>query len=456
MIIIFKQFCIYVLGSLAVRGINGFLMPFVLGKLSPDEYGMLALIMSAIAVISPIMGLGLRQVLAIEYFHATGPQRLRLIKTMIRMYVVCAIPINICFLCVSFYAGYCATRYTFLLVLFACCIAFVSFFVELLYQLLRYEQYVLSLTAIQLMSAAITGVLTLMGLYVWHLSLASVLLGQAAGAFFCCMVGLYCYYQAHMHTHTPERMTRTTFTYYLWYGIAFIPSMLFSWLLASSDRWFLARYATLHDVGIYAVADMGSQLFQALVLNAWAGAYLPALLSAYQQHPDRLLARERTNLLCMVVCMVVGGIGLGIGAWLCTPLLCRVIPSSYHTAIFYAWQLLAGQLFLFGSYFACCLIQFSRRRYFLGFGLCIPAAINMILNYLLIPRYGLAGCTYATVTAYAIYFLITLCYNLSIQKQLRLRNMYEATTSFYVPAHRDVGSIRDGNNPHPQKDMANL
>ena len=180
---------------------------------------------------------------------------------------------------------------------------------------------------------------------------------------------------------------------------------------------------------------MGCQLFQLLILNSWAGSYLPYILKNYMLNPTQILAIERTNLTYMVACMIGCIVCILFGYFTCTPLIMWLLPTAYHTAIAPLWILLLGQICLLGSYFASTFIQFHKKRWFLSLGLCIPALINIVLNYCWIPMFGLTGCTYATLCAYCIYFLITLCYNLFLQKQVLLRSVHEAHKTLFIPAY---------------------
>ena len=87
------------------------------------------------------------------------------------------------------------------------------------------------------------------------------------------------------------------------------------------------------------------------------------------------------------------------------------MPPTYYAAIPYILVLLLGQIFLLGSYFAATLIQFHKKSYFLAFALALPAIINLLLNLLLTPYFGIYGCTAATLISYFIYFMIMYLYN---------------------------------------------
>jgi len=435
---VIKDFCTYVIGNVLLRGISALLTPFILQAIAPSDYGTLALITSIIMLLTPIAGLGLRQVLSLEYFHHTPQTRAQLITHLIGVYLLCTTPFFILLFALQTplqqLCGY--TPCNTLLLSSALIIAFLYFFVELLYQILRYEQRSLLLTGIQIGSALIYACCTLIFLYALQWGIASILLAQLITALLGTSIGI-AYYYITLHPHaTRVTLTGHTIKTLLIYGLPFIPNTLFAWFLASGDRWMLAYYATLHDVGIYALADMACQLFQLLILNAWAGSYLPYMLKKYTQDATQLISTEQTNLKYMFLCMI-GCIGCIIsGYYIGISYVLWLLPPAYHAALKPAFILLLGQVFLLGSYFAATFIQFHKKRLFLSVGLCIPVCINIILNYCWIPLFGLRGCTYATLCAYCIYFIITLCYNLFLQKQILKRSTYEAHNTLSIPATR--------------------
>lgn len=410
---VLKEFFTYSFGAVLLRGLTILLAPFILRKISPEEYGILSLINSFIFIVVPIAGLGLRQVLTLEYFHCDGIARQKLVNTVIVIYLLVSTP-----LFALLYASRTQLQHYLWnrelddrLVVIGITSTFMIFFAELFYQLLRYERKALMLTALQIIIAVATATGTFVLLFVFDGGVASILGMQCFGTFAACCVGLGTYYKYQYHTCIQPKKIINTAGYYLSYGIVFVPNLLFAWILVSGDRWLLARYANLHDVGIYAVASTLGQLFHLLILTPWTGSYLPYILNKFAQNKDNVFAIEKQNQRNMWLTMTGVIIIIALGYFLCRPILYRLLPPTYHEAPIYALTLLFGYVFLLGSYFASSLIQFLKKKNFLASALCIPALLNVFLNYQLIPRFGLYGCTSATLLAYMLYFVMTLSYN---------------------------------------------
>ena len=64
-----KNFFIYSVGAIALKGISFFLLPVYTRVLTTSEYGQLDLINTFIVILATITGLGLNQVVFINYYQ---------------------------------------------------------------------------------------------------------------------------------------------------------------------------------------------------------------------------------------------------------------------------------------------------------------------------------------------------------------------------------------------------
>lgn len=365
-------------------------------------------------------GLGLRQALSLEFFHCSGEQRRIMLADIMTIYLICVIPILSLLLVGHTWINYYffANDATVKLIAVSLIIIFIYFFVELLYQVLQYQGKAQELTILQSSSALLTIGINLFLLYFVRLGVYSIIIGQLVGMSLVCLWALMSYHRAIPWSTINMRRSLSLMSAYLAQGLPFVPTVLFGWLLASGDRWALAQLTTLHHVGIYSVADTFGQLFQFVILIPFSNAYLPMLMTKFAQNPDKLLSIEQENKKVMWTCMAAITMLITLGYLCARPILYFLLPATYHEAITYIWLLLIGYIFLMGSYFAAGFIQFHKKRYFLAFALCIPALINIVLNFALIPYLQIYGCVLATVIAYAIYFFMMLWYNNRLGKRI--------------------------------------
>jgi O-antigen/teichoic acid export membrane protein len=95
-----------------------------------------------------------------------------------------------------------------------------------------------------------------------------------------------------------------------------------------------------------------------------------------------------------------------------------IVPSAYAKSVDCVLGVLIGYILLIGAYFVSQVIQFQKKRWIFLIALAIGASINVLLNLMLIPLYGLSGCIFAMTVGYGTYFIVLLIYNRFMLKML--------------------------------------
>lgn len=413
---VLRKFFLYSCGSLITRCISILLAPITLSIISPDQYGALALFNGFISIACILCGFGLRQTLSLEYFHYKEDQQMFMIQELVALYLMLSIPLI--FIAITFhtainnhfFAGIISPN----LLLTGFILIFFYFFSELIYQFLQYEQRVLQLVTIQISTSWISLLSTLFFLYYVECGIASMIIGQLLGILVVCMLAL-----TKINIRSFFIVPRyQSIKKYLALGLPFIPSMLCAWLLAAGDRWVLARYATLSDVGIYSIADTFGQLFQMAILFPFSNAYLPFLMKKFAINQHDLASVEKWNRHIMWLMLPFLFFIVSVCYFIAKPIILSFLPATYHEAFSYVWLLLIGYILLIGSYFPAALIQFQKKSAFLAFSLCIPALLNILMNIVLVPHYKITGCVLATVFSYGFYFIVLIFYNGRLMQSL--------------------------------------
>lgn len=426
-----KNLFIFSFGSLILRGISIFLAPITMSILNPQDYGLSALAYSFVSVFTVLIGLGLRQAFSIEYFHCTSTQRKVMLNSMIVVYLLVATPLIVmaCLFLTPIntfiFMGNAPTA----LILLSLAYSFLYFFVEFFYQVLTYNAQALRMTLIQTSIALLTIGLNLLFLCWFRWGVISMMAGHVIGLIIIFGIGLYSYIKTSCHLHFTIKHSLATCSNYIKLGLPFIPGTLCGWILASSDRWVLARYASLSDVGIYSLATIFGQLFNMLIITPMASAYIPYVLKKFAENKNNPLPVERWNQRNMVYSMIGLSIMVTVGYFVCKPILYLILPLRYQPAIGYIWVIVMGNIFWLGEHFASIFVIFNKRAYFQAASLLVPSGISISLNLLLVPYLKITGCVLASLVAYIAYFGIKLTYNFHLQKKISARYSIGATLS---------------------------
>jgi O-antigen/teichoic acid export membrane protein len=446
-----KNLFIFSIGSLMLRGISIFLAPITMNILEPKDYGLLSLANSAISLFVCLNGIGLRQAFSVEYFHCTAAQKKLMINSMILIYLIVTLPPLACACCVPALIN----KFIFLnsapyaLIFLSLAYCFLYFFVEIFYQALTYRAHIVQLTALQLTIALLMLGLNLLFLCLFRWGVSGLMAGQIIGLTIVFIIGIAAYYKTSCHTQFNLRTTLRACPRYLKMGIVFVPGMVLAWVLSSSDRWFLARYASLHDTGIYALASVIGQLFQMVTVIPLQSAYTPYVLKKLAENKDNPLPVEQWNQRNMIYSMVGLTLLVTVGLYAAQPFLQWFLPPRYQEAIRYMWPIVMGYIFLLGEQFAAIFVIYNKKIYFQSASYVVPSVLSALLNIVLIPRFNIYGCVAATMIVYLVHFGIKLTYNLHLQKKIRAQlTAQETSESFpYDPATSTVLSPYDEHLP---------
>lgn len=179
-------------------------------------------------------------------------------------------------------------------------------------------------------------------------------------------------------------------------GGILLPTMLAAWALQVSDRLFLGQYVSEADLGYYAIANRMAGLVGVAMAPIYA-AWIPLALAMQQ----RTGATERYISMSRYLIAAVLMIGLGISLF-ATEILIILTRPAYLPAAPYVGFLVYMHIFSgFGAVFSTGALLGKQLASFTG-AVVVGAILNMLLNIVLIPRFGVWGATLSTVIGYAL------------------------------------------------------
>jgi O-antigen/teichoic acid export membrane protein len=185
------------------------------------------------------------------------------------------------------------------------------------------------------------------------------------------------------------------------FGLPLVPSALALWAINFIDRFFVNAYKGLGEAGVYSLAVRAASVV-VFIMTAFRLAW-PAFAYSIddESHARRTYAFVLTYLLflCSWVALTLG---------LLSPWIVRILsPRNAH---FYraseAVGILAFAAAAYAGYTVLAIgVGRARRTQFNWVITGIAAAINIALNFALIPPYGMMGAAISTVIAYVVLFV---------------------------------------------------
>ncbi|MEX0851144.1 MAG: oligosaccharide flippase family protein [Gaiellaceae bacterium] len=182
------------------------------------------------------------------------------------------------------------------------------------------------------------------------------------------------------------------------FGIPLVPTALFLWVTNFSDRFFLVKLADTEEVGLYSVGVRIASAM-ALLLTAFRTAW-PAF--AYSIEDDREARRTYAFVLTYLVLLsswVATCLAL-LSPWLVDWIAAPAFESSSRVVGPLAFAVVA-----FAGYVVMAIgVGRARRTQFNWVVAGAAAVVNVVLNLILIPPYGMMGAAVATIAAFATMF----------------------------------------------------
>jgi O-antigen/teichoic acid export membrane protein len=211
----------------------------------------------------------------------------------------------------------------------------------------------------------------------------------------CVYLALVVYRRRELHFQFDRALFRRMQTF----GMPLVPAALALWAINFIDREFVSHYKGDGEVGIYSVAIKIGSVVTFVVLafrTAW-----PAF--AYSIEDDRAARRAYAYVLTYVLTLACW-ISLALGA-LAPWLVDWLTSASYHRAD-KGVALLAFAFAVYAGYTVLAIGSGRARRTQMNWVVTgIGAAVNIALNFVLIPRYGMVGAAISTAVAYVVLFI---------------------------------------------------
>ena len=200
------------------------------------------------------------------------------------------------------------------------------------------------------------------------------------------------------------------------FAIPLLPHLLSLWALNLSDRFILERYVTLKDIGIYGLGYQMASILQVIAFSA-TNAISPFYYRTATSSPDApvILPRVATYYLIFLAWAGIGIIGLSDN-------LINLIASDklyVEATRVIPWVVLG--FFARGFYFVFVMaVYYSKNLKFLAAISIFSCGINILLNLVLVPRFGYMAAAVNTFIAYGVqaiimYFYAQKCYLLNYQ-----------------------------------------
>jgi O-antigen/teichoic acid export membrane protein len=391
-----KDSLIYSIGGLTGQFLGIFLVPIYTRIFSPDQYGIIDLIGTTTAFITLFLILGTDSAVARFYIDSDSDRDKKLTASTALYFRLLSVSLAILVLIffsheLSFlifkdeaYAEYLIIAL--LAIPFAMCYSFFIYMLRWTFQTVRYA--VISV-AFVLVSASLTIYLVvflgkgILGIYWANLITCAIF----------SLIGFWITRENYTLTFSFKRLKEM-----LAFGMPMISTAICLYLMTYSDRYFLIYFTDLKEVGLYSIGNKVASLL-GLVTMGFTMAWSPFVYSTYKEEDSKRTYAKVFDYFSVVSAFVVLSLSL-FSRELLTIFTTEKYIAAYIVVPFLVTSLAVYTVSDYIFYIGMGIAKKNIHRIWIG---GTAAIVNIILNFILIPVYGMVGAAIATLISFLLF-----------------------------------------------------
>jgi len=276
-------------------------------------------------------------------------------------------------------------------------VAFISTLPPLLFSLYRAQNRALTVIALQSVSFLLNGGLVVYFTVFAHEGALGVLKGYLIASIATLLVAAPFFIR-----NTKIGIDRKMLSPLLRFSLPLVPGALAAWLMTFIDRIIINNMLEISDVGIYTIGYSAGMAMYLVVLGIQR-AWVPYFFG----HADADNAPSIFAKLTKYYLIIIALIGL-VGSLFSKELLSWLISTDYSQSIPVVAPVILGYIFHGLYLMSVTPIFYKKKTSVSAWFYPVAAILNIVLNILWIPLWGIVGAALATTVSFILLFLITL------------------------------------------------
>ncbi len=207
----------------------------------------------------------------------------------------------------------------------------------------------------------------------------------------------------------------------LGYSLPIVPHGISQVILSAFDRIMIKDMIGSAEAGIYSFAYTIYSLFK-VVATSLENVWKPWIYEKMEAKDYASVRKQGTNyafgmaVLTALVLMV-------------SPELIKIFGDrEYWDSVDCVVPVIVGGFFVFLYTLPSAIEYFYGKTKFIAIGTMLAAALNIVLNYIFIPRYGYVAAAYTTLVTYILYFFLHYC----LAKKIHGYSLFSGTKLFLI------------------------
>lgn len=393
-----KQSIVYSLGGLTLPLVGIFMVPLYTRVFTTDDYGVIYLVQITITFLTVLLMLGLDNANARYYMDSRDNQD-RKTTASTTLFFVLAVVLACCLVFIGFSKEisqliFKTGIYNRYLVIAAAAVPF-GLCTTLCINLLRFNFRPVSYTILSVAQLLVNVSLIILLVVHFKLGIIGIFTATLISAILFFAINLLITRRYFSFTFSKKRLIEL-----LKFGIPLVPYGITIYLIQNSARYFLSYFSTLDEVGLY---SLGLQLASILAIFfigtglAWG----PLIYSTYKEANIKAVYSKLTDYFVSAALLLVVGLSL----------FSREILTVFTTPQYYGAYIVVPFLALYFTFFYIGLrmsfgINIAKKTLHFTWVSVLTAAINIGLNFLLVPPYGMLGAAISALACSIVWCIL--------------------------------------------------
>ncbi|MBN1479382.1 hypothetical protein EH223_16315 [candidate division KSB1 bacterium] len=404
----FVNTIIYSAGNILNKSIAFLLIPLYARFLSPSDYGMLEifLITGNILFILCTLGIGSGFIRTFLFEAKTQQERNVAGATCFIFITVLSLAFVLALILLSKKMSFVFFDSPDYSVWFVIIFAMVFFQAGSLipFQLYRAEKQSIRFVILNSVKFALILCCTIYFVVTRKMGIVGVLYAHCAGVFVIYLVN-YIYFRPYL----VPAFSFTVLKKMLRYGLPLIPGALALMIITSTDRILLAHFCDHHELGLYAMGFRFAMILELVLVNPFDQNW-PAVHFSLAKEKDAAPTFAK-----IFTCYLLVGSFLCLGLILFTKVLIHTVTTPEYYRSYAVVPILVFAIFIRGMSSNLGVgIGISGRSEYYAIAVGVAAVLNIGLNVLFIPRFGMTGAAVATLLSFVCLQLVIFVFSYSL------------------------------------------
>lgn len=188
------------------------------------------------------------------------------------------------------------------------------------------------------------------------------------------------------------------------YGFPLMFTSILTWILSVSDRYIIGFLRSSEEVGFYSISySIGSQSLNLIVMMLMLAAF-PIIIKAWNNHDKKYISVLLSRLVKYYYVLTVP---IVMALFVLSPMLIEILSSEeYHQGYLVMPWIGLGIFFMGLSQYIHKIWELNEDTRFIMVLNFVSAIINLILNFIFVPKFGFIAAGFSTFISYLFYCII--------------------------------------------------